>query len=65
MACITEGSAGFPGFSERTVRDGTIAEVPNEHGWTRTHGKWHLTPADEVDLSVWRSSPAGSGFERY
>ena len=68
MACITEGSAGFPGFSARIpFENGTIAEVLNEHGWnTYAIGKWHLTPADEVDLSSWRARwPLGRGFERY
>jgi arylsulfatase A-like enzyme len=57
MACITEGSAGFPGFSARIpFENGTIAEVLNEHGWnTYAVGKWHLTPADEVDLSAWKA----------
>jgi arylsulfatase A-like enzyme len=68
MACITEGSAGFPGFSARIpFENGTIAEVLNEHGWnTYAIGKWHLTPADEVDLSAWKARwPLGRGFERY
>jgi arylsulfatase A-like enzyme len=68
MACITEGSAGFPGFSARIpFENGTIAEVLNEHGWnTYAVGKWHLTPADEVDLSAWKARwPLGRGFERY
>jgi arylsulfatase A-like enzyme len=68
MACITEGSAGFPGFSARIpFENGTIAEVLNEHGWnTYGIGKWHLTPADEVDLSAWKARwPLGRGFERY
>jgi arylsulfatase A-like enzyme len=34
MACITEASAGFPGFSARIpFENGTIAEVLNERGW--------------------------------
>ena len=68
MACITEGSAGFPGFSARIpFENGTIAEVLGERGWnTYAIGKWHLTPADEVDLSSWRSRwPLGRGFERF
>ena len=68
MACITEGSAGFPGFSARIpFENGTIAEVLNEQGWnTYAVGKWHLTPADEIDLSAWKARwPLGRGFERY
>src|SRR4029453_6679372 len=68
MACITEASAGFPGFSARIpFENGTIAEVLNERGWnTYAIGKWHLTPGDEVDLSAWKARwPLGRGFERF
>ena len=53
MACITEASAGFPGFSARIpFENGTIAEVLNEQGWnTYAVGKWHLTPGEETDMS--------------
>jgi arylsulfatase A-like enzyme len=68
MACITEGAAGFPGFSARIpFENGTIAEVLNERGWnTYAIGKWHLTPGDEIDLSSWKGRwPLGRGFERF
>jgi arylsulfatase A-like enzyme len=68
MACITEASAGFPGFSARIpFENGTIAEVLNERGWnTYAIGKWHLTPGDEIDLSSWKGRwPLGRGFERF
>jgi arylsulfatase A-like enzyme len=68
MACITEASAGFPGFSARIpFENGTIAEVLNERGWnTYAVGKWHLTPGDEIDLSAWKGRwPLGRGFERF
>jgi arylsulfatase A-like enzyme len=68
MACITEASAGFPGFSARIpFENGTIAEVLNERGWnTYAVGKWHLTPGDEIDLSSWKGRwPLGRGFERF
>jgi arylsulfatase A-like enzyme len=68
MACITEGAAGFPGFSARVpFENGTIAEVLNERGWnTYAVGKWHLTPGDETDMSSWRGRwPLGRGFERF
>jgi arylsulfatase len=68
MACITEASAGFPGFSARIpFENGTIAEVLNERGWnTYAVGKWHLTPGDEIDLSSWKGRwPVGRGFERF
>ena len=68
MACITEGASGFPGFSARIpFENGLISEVLGEQGWnTYAIGKWHLTPADEIDLSSWRARwPLGRGFERY
>jgi len=68
MACITEASAGFPGFSARVpFENGTIAEVLNAQGWnTYAIGKWHLTPADESDASSWKDRwPLGRGFQRF
>jgi arylsulfatase len=68
MACITEATSGFPGFSGRIpFENGTIAEVLNERGWnTYALGKWHLTPGDEVDASSWKGRwPLGRGFERF
>jgi arylsulfatase len=68
MACITEASAGFPGFSARIpFENGFISEVLNERGWnTYAVGKWHLTPGEEVDLSAWKGRwPLGRGFERF
>ncbi|HXY88083.1 MAG TPA: arylsulfatase [Candidatus Acidoferrales bacterium] len=68
MACITEGADGFPGSSARIpFENGTIAEVLNERGWnTYAIGKWHLTPAEEIDASAWKNRwPLGRGFERF
>lgn len=68
MACITEASQGFPGFSGRIpFENGTIAEVLNEQGWnTYAIGKWHLTPSEECDMSAWKARwPLGRGFERF
>ncbi len=68
MACITEASAGFPGFSGRVpFENGMISEVPNARGWnTYAVGKWHLTPSDESDASSWKGRwPLGRGFERF
>ncbi len=68
MACITEASAGFPGFSARIpFENGMISEVLNERGWnTYAIGKWHLTPGEETDLSSWKGRwPLGRGFERF
>ena len=62
MACITEGSAGFPGFSARIpFENGTIAEVLNERGWnTYAIGKWHLTPGGR-DRPVLVEGPLAAG----
>jgi len=68
MACITEGSAGFPGISARIpFENGFVSEVLNERGWnTYAIGKWHLTPGEETDMSAWKGLwPLGRGFERY
>lgn len=68
MACITEASAGFPGFSGRVpFENGMISEVLNARGWnTYAVGKWHLTPSDENDASSWKGRwPLGRGFERF
>ncbi len=68
MACITEASAGFPGFSARIpFENGLISEVLGERGWnTYAIGKWHLTPGEETDMSAWKARwPLGRGFERF
>ncbi|BBX57358.1 hypothetical protein MSHO_27030 [Mycobacterium shottsii] len=68
MACITEASAGFPGFSGRVpFENGMISEVLNARGLnTYAVGKWHLTPSDESDASSWKGRwPLGRGFERF
>jgi arylsulfatase A-like enzyme len=68
MGVITEGADGFPGSSGRIpFENGFQAEVLSEAGWnTYAIGKWHLTPADEVDMSAWKARwPLGRGFERF
>jgi arylsulfatase A-like enzyme len=68
MGVITEGADGFPGSSGRIpFENGFQAEVLSEMGWnTYAVGKWHLTPADEVDMSAWKQRwPLGRGFERF
>ena len=68
LASITEAADGFPASSGRIpFENGFISEVLGEMGWnTYAIGKWHLTPADEVDMSAWRHRwPLGRGFERY
>jgi arylsulfatase len=68
MACITEATAGFPGFSGRVpFENGMISEVLDAQGWnTYAIGKWHLTPSDECDASSWKGRwPLGRGFQRF
>jgi arylsulfatase len=68
MGVITEGADGFPGSSGRIpFENGLQAEVLSEMGWnTYAIGKWHLTPADEIDMSAWKQRwPLGRGFERF
>jgi arylsulfatase A-like enzyme len=68
MACITEATSGYPGFSGRIpFENGLVSEVLNELGWnTYAVGKWHLTPAEECDASAWKGRwPLGRGFERF
>ena len=68
MACITEASAGFPNQNGHIPFEcGTLAEVLGERGWnTYAVGKWHLTPADEMNLASRKSQwPLGRGFERF
>jgi arylsulfatase A-like enzyme len=68
MACITEASAGFPGFSARIpFENGLMSEVLGERGWnTYAIGKWHLTPGEETDMAAWKARwPLGRGFERF
>jgi arylsulfatase len=68
MACITEATSGYPGFSGRIpMENGLISEVLSELGWnTYLLGKWHLTPAEEMDASAWKGRwPLGRGFENF
>ncbi|MFN2115906.1 MAG: sulfatase-like hydrolase/transferase [Anaerolineae bacterium] len=68
LAGTTENADGLPASSGRIpFENGFISEVLGELGWnTYAIGKWHLTPADEVDMPAWRRRwPVGRGFERY
>ncbi len=68
MACITEGSIGFPNGSGTIPQEnGMISEILNERGWnTYIVGKWHLCPTDEMNLAATRRNwPSGRGFERF
>jgi arylsulfatase len=68
MACIAEATSGFPNANGHIPFEcATVAEVLGERGWnTYMLGKWHLCPADEMNLaSTKRNWPVGRGFERF
>ncbi|MEG6550553.1 arylsulfatase [Desulfocurvibacter africanus] len=68
MACITEGSTGFPGSNANIpFENGFLSEILLQRSYnTYAIGKWHLTPADQISsagpLDRW---PLGRGFERF
>ena len=68
MACITEGSTGFPGSNGAIpFENGFLSEMLLPHGYsTYCVGKWHLTPAEQVSAAgPYDRWPLGRGFERY
>jgi arylsulfatase A-like enzyme len=68
MACISEGSVGFPNASAVIPpENGMLSEILGELGWnTYMVGKWHLCPTDEMNLAATRRNwPSGRGFERW
>src|SRR5512137_384089 len=68
MACITEGSTGFPGYNANIpFENGFLAEILLENGYnTYAIGKWHLTPADQISAAgPYDRWPLGRGFERF
>ncbi len=68
MACITEGSTGFPGsHGAIPFENGFLSEMLLPHGYaTYCVGKWHLTPAEQVSAAgPYDRWPLGRGFERY
>ncbi len=68
MACITEGSTGFPGSYGRVpLANGFLSEMLTPFGWTAfAIGKWHLTPAEDMNLGCNRKWwPLGRGFDRF
>lgn len=68
MACITEGSTGFPGSYGRVpLANGLLSEMLTPFGWTAFMiGKWHLTPAEDMNLGSNRKWwPLGRGFDRF
>ncbi len=68
MACITEGSTGYPGYNGYIpFENGFLSEMLMEHGYnTYAVGKWHLTPADQISAAgPYDRWPLGRGFERF
>lgn len=68
MACITEGSTGFPGYNANIpFENGFLSEIMQQKGYnTFALGKWHLTPADQYSAAgPYDRWPLGRGFDRY
>ncbi len=68
MACITEGSTGYPGSNGYIpFENGFLSEILLNEGYnTYAVGKWHLTPADQISAAgPYERWPLGRGFERY
>jgi arylsulfatase len=68
MACITEGSTGYPGsYGRIPLANGFLSEMLTPFGWTAfAIGKWHLTPAEDMNLGCNRKWwPLGRGFDRF
>ena len=68
MACITEGSEGFPGSNGQIpFENGFLSEILLQQGYnTYALGKWHLTPAEANSAAgPYDRWPLGRGFERY
>lgn len=68
MACITEGSTGYPGsYGRIPLANGFLSEILAPFGWsTFAIGKWHLTPAEDMNLACNRKWwPLGRGFDRF
>ena len=68
MACITEGSTGYPGANGYIpFENGFLSEMLLQSGYnTYAIGKWHLSPADQITAAgPYSRWPLGRGFERY
>jgi len=68
MACITEGSSGYPGSNGRIpLSNGFLSEMLTPFGWSAfIIGKWHLTPVEDMNLAANRKWwPLGRGFDRF
>ncbi len=68
MACITEGSEGYPGANGAIpFENGFLSEILLGQGYnTYAFGKWHLTPAEQISAAgPYDRWPLGRGFQRY
>ena len=68
LACITEGSMGYPGSNGYIpFENGFLSEILLAQGYnTYAVGKWHLTPAEATSAAgPYDRWPLGRGFERY
>jgi arylsulfatase len=68
MACITEGSTGYPGSNGYVpFENGFLSEILLQNGYsTYALGKWHLTPTEVTSAAgPYDRWPLGRGFERY
>lgn len=68
MACITEGSTGYPGSNGIIpFENGFLSEMLVREGYsTYAVGKWHLTPAEQTSAAgPYDRWPLGRGFERF
>jgi arylsulfatase len=68
MACITEGSEGYPGANGAIpFENGFLSEILLGQGYnTYALGKWHLTPAEQVSAAgPYDRWPLGRGFEGF
>jgi arylsulfatase len=68
MACITEGSTGYPGSNAHIPPEcGTMAEVMRQAGWsTFWLGKDHNVPVDELHAGATKQNwPLHQGWDRF
>jgi arylsulfatase len=68
LACITEGSTGFPGYNATIpFANGFLSEILQQQGYnTYAVGKWHLTPVEQTSAAgPYDRWPLGRGFERF
>ncbi len=68
MACITEGSTGYPGSNAHIPPEcGTLAEVMRQAGWsTFWLGKDHNVPVEELHAGATKQNwPLHQGWDRF